>query len=180
MPVLVAVKLGAQALEAIQEGGSSKAGKSDEDEDEDDVEKEEDKVVFEDISRLNAVRPSSIEVLDRVKINNTKETPRSTIKHVLKSSNPEMKFSRDNLRRVEEKLRRAFVEFYQKLRLLKSYSFLNVLAFSKILKKYDKVTSRNATKSYMKMIDNSYLGGSDEVKKEECLPFDSYYVSPFS
>ncbi|RID45342.1 hypothetical protein BRARA_I02080 [Brassica rapa] len=150
-------------LEAIQEGGSSKAGKSDEDEDEDDVEKEEDKVVFEDISRLNAVRPSSIEVLDRVKINNTKETPRSTIKHVLKSSNPELKFSRDNLRRVEEKLRRAFVEFYQKLRLLKSYSFLNVLAFSKILKKYDKVTSRNATKSYMKMIDNSYLGGSDEV-----------------
>ncbi|KAF3560613.1 hypothetical protein DY000_02013914 [Brassica cretica] len=157
------MKLGAQALEAIQEGGSSKAGKSDEDEDEDDVEKEEDKVVSEDISRLNAARPSSIEVLDRVKINNTKETPRSTIKHVLKSSDPELKFSRDNLRRVEEKLRRAFVEFYQKLRLLKSYSFLNVLAFSKILKKYDKVTSRNATKSYMKMIDNSYLGGSDEV-----------------
>ncbi|KAG2276410.1 hypothetical protein Bca52824_058965 [Brassica carinata] len=157
------MKLGAQALEAIQEGGSSKAGKSDEDEDEDDVEKEEDKVVYEDISRLNAARPSSIEVLDRVKINNTKETPRSTIKHVLKSSDPELKFSRDNLRRVEEKLRRAFVEFYQKLRLLKSYSFLNVLAFSKILKKYDKVTSRNATKSYMKMIDNSYLGGSDEV-----------------
>ena len=43
------------------------------------------------------------------------------------------------VRRVEEKLRRAFVEFYQKLRLLKSYSFLNALAFSKIMKKYDKV-----------------------------------------
>ncbi|XP_013609765.1 PREDICTED: phosphate transporter PHO1 homolog 5-like isoform X4 [Brassica oleracea var. oleracea] len=116
-----------------------------------------------DTSRLSAARPSPIEVLDRVKINNTKETPRSTIKSVLKPSNPELKFSRYNLKRVEEKLRRAFVEFYHKLRLLKSYSFLNVLAFSKILKKYDKVSKRNATKSYMKMVDNSYLGGSDEV-----------------
>ena len=43
-----------------------------------------------------------------------------------------------------------------------------MLAFSKILKKYDKVSKRNATKSYMKMVDNSYLGGSDEVK---CLLF---------
>ncbi|XP_013609764.1 PREDICTED: phosphate transporter PHO1 homolog 5-like isoform X3 [Brassica oleracea var. oleracea] len=148
---------------------SSSTGKSDEDEhdDDDDKEKEEEKVVYDtaasDTSRLSAARPSPIEVLDRVKINNTKETPRSTIKSVLKPSNPELKFSRYNLKRVEEKLRRAFVEFYHKLRLLKSYSFLNVLAFSKILKKYDKVSKRNATKSYMKMVDNSYLGGSDEV-----------------
>ena len=131
-------------MEAIQEGGSSKAGKSDEDEDDDDADKEEEDkdvshVVTSDISRLKAARPSPIEVLDRVKMNHTKETPRSTIKSVLQVSNTELKFSRDNLRRVEEKLRRAFVEFYQKLRLLKSYSFLNVLAFSKILKKYDKV-----------------------------------------
>ncbi|CAH8374521.1 unnamed protein product [Eruca vesicaria subsp. sativa] len=163
------MKLGGQAhMEAIQEGGSSKAGKSDEDED-DEVEKEEDKVVSEsvsgDISRLKAARPAPIEVLDRVKMNHTKETPRSTIKSVLQVSNTELKFSRDNLKRVEEKLRRAFVEFYQKLRLLKSYSFLNVLAFSKILKKYDKITSRHATQSYMKMVDNSCFGSSDEVNR---------------
>ncbi|ESQ33016.1 hypothetical protein EUTSA_v10003656mg [Eutrema salsugineum] len=154
-------------MEAIQEGGSSKAGKSDEDEDDDDAEKEDDNVVSDelagDTSRLKAARPSPIEVLDRVKLNHTTETPRSTIKGVLQVSNTELKFSRDNLRRVEGKLRRAFVEFYQKLRLLKSYSFLNVLAFSKILKKYDKITSRHASKSYMKMVDNSYLGSSDEV-----------------
>ncbi|KAG2301657.1 hypothetical protein Bca4012_059897 [Brassica carinata] len=165
------MKPGGQAhMEAIQEGGSSKAGKSDEEEDdEDEVEKEEDKVVSDslpsDISRLKAARPSPIEVLDRVKMNHTKETPRSTIKSVLQVSNTELKFSRDNLRRVEEKLRRAFVEFYQKLRLLKSYSFLNVLAFSKILKKYDKITSRHATQSYMKMVDNSHFGSSDEVNR---------------
>uniref|UniRef100_A0A1J3JJ04 Phosphate transporter PHO1-like protein 5 n=1 Tax=Noccaea caerulescens TaxID=107243 RepID=A0A1J3JJ04_NOCCA len=169
------MKGGAQAhMEAIQEGGSSKAGKSDEDDDDDDddedVEKEEGNVVSDeaagDVSRLQAKRPSPIEVLDRVKINHTKETPRSTIKGVLQGSkSSELKFSRDNLRKIEEKLRRAFVEFYHKLRLLKSYSFLNVLAFSKIMKKYDKITSRHATKSYMKMVDYSYLGSSDEVMR---------------
>jgi hypothetical protein len=44
-------------------------------------------------------------------------------------------------------------------------SFLNVLAFSKILKKYDKITSRDATKPYMKVVDSSYLGSSDEVMR---------------
>ena len=130
-------------MAAIQEGGSSKAGKSDEDEDDDIIEKEEVNVVSDvgtsEISRFRAARPSHIEVLDRVKINHTNETPRSTIKGVLQVGNTELKFSRENLKRVEEKLRRAFVEFYQKLRLLKSYSFLNALAFSKIMKKYDKV-----------------------------------------
>ncbi|KFK43653.1 hypothetical protein AALP_AA1G155200 [Arabis alpina] len=118
------------------------------------------------ISKLRGVRPAPIDVLDRVKINNTKETPRSTIKGVLNQSNQtELKFSRENLRKVEERLMHAFIEFYQKLRLLKSYSFLNVLASSKILKKYDKVTSRDATKPYMKVVDSSYLGSSDEVMR---------------
>ncbi|XP_010425108.1 PREDICTED: phosphate transporter PHO1 homolog 5 [Camelina sativa] len=163
-------------MEAIQEGGSSTAGKSsdeeDDENDDDDGEKEEDNgasvvvAADDDISKLKVARPAPIEVLDRVKMNHTKETPRSTIKSVLQVGNlTELKFSRENLRRVEAKLRRAFVEFYQKLRLLKSYSFLNELAFSKILKKYDKITSRHASKSYMKMIDNSYLGSSDEVTR---------------
>ncbi|CAN0923603.1 Phosphate transporter PHO1 homolog 3, partial [Linum grandiflorum] len=89
-----------------------------------------------------AKRPASLQVLHQVKMNNTKETPRSTIKGILNDpSHTELKFTRENLRKVEEQLKRAFVEFYQKLRLLKSYSFLNSLAFSKIMKKYDKITS---------------------------------------
>ncbi|KAL7240574.1 hypothetical protein ACSBR2_006268 [Camellia fascicularis] len=44
-------------------------------------------------------------------------------------------------------------------------SLLNMLAFSKIMKKYDKTTSRNASKAYLKMVDNSYLGSFDEVNK---------------
>ncbi|KAG5237254.1 phosphate transporter PHO1 [Salix suchowensis] len=111
-------------------------------------------------------RPAPLEILNRVKINNTHATPRSTIKNFLKvPQQTEIKFTRENLRKVEEQLKVAFVEFYQKLRLLKSYSFLNTLAFSKIMKKYDKITTRDASKVYMKMVDNSYLGSSDEVTK---------------
>ncbi|KAH0923970.1 hypothetical protein HID58_023988 [Brassica napus] len=146
-------------LEAIHEGGSSRADQSQEDENHGDSRRSI-------LSKMAAGRPAPIEVLDHIKINNTKETPRSTIKGVLhSSSNEEIIFNRHNLREVEEKLKVAFVEFYQKLRLLKSYSFLNVLAFSKILKKYDKITSRKASKPYMKMVDNSYLGSSDELMK---------------
>uniref|UniRef100_A0A6N2NL06 SPX domain-containing protein n=1 Tax=Salix viminalis TaxID=40686 RepID=A0A6N2NL06_SALVM len=115
---------------------------------------------------VRSFRPAPLEILNRVKINNTQATPRSTIKNFLKvPQETEIKFTRDNLRRVEEQLKVAFVEFYQKLRLLKSYSFLNTLAFSKIMKKYDKITTRDASKVYMKMVDNSYLGSSDEVTK---------------
>ncbi|KAL7240569.1 hypothetical protein ACSBR2_006264 [Camellia fascicularis] len=111
-------------------------------------------------------RTAPLEILNQVKMNNTLETPRSAIKGLLSVHNPkEIKFSRDNLKKVEEQLKRAFIEFYQKLRLLKSYSFLNMLAFSKIMKKYDKITSRNASKAYLKMVDNFYLGSSDEVNK---------------
>ncbi|XP_073144669.1 phosphate transporter PHO1 homolog 9-like isoform X2 [Henckelia pumila] len=40
-----------------------------------------------------------------------------------------------------------------------------MLAFSKIMKKYDKITSRAASKTYLLIIDNSDLGGSNEVDK---------------
>ncbi|KAF8050986.1 hypothetical protein N665_1835s0001 [Sinapis alba] len=167
------MKVRSQAhMEAIQEGGSSRAGQL-QDEDEDEEEEEAQAEIVASVStgasdvnttRMRAARPAPLDILDRVTINNTKETPRSTIKRVLQvSKHTELKFSRENLMKVEEKLKHAFTVFYQKLRLLKSYSFLNVLAFSKVLKKYDKVTSRDATKPYMKVVDSSYLGSSDEV-----------------
>ncbi|CAL1360355.1 unnamed protein product [Linum trigynum] len=156
-------------MEVIEEGSisheqSSSDGSSSQDED--DAEKEEEEKPKKKSNNINAVRPSQLEVLDRVKMNNTSETPRSTIKGFLQiPGHKELKFTRENLRKVEEQLKRAFVEFYQKLRLLKSYSFLNTLAFSKIMKKYDKITSRSASAAYMRMVDNSYLGASDDVTK---------------
>ncbi|KAL0343860.1 UNVERIFIED_CONTAM: Phosphate transporter [Sesamum angustifolium] len=102
-------------------------------------------------------RPASIDVLDHVKINVDPDTPVSTLRNVIKSSKSDPSFSKEELTKAEEKLRKAFVEFYQQLRLLKSYCFLNMLAFSKIMKKYDKITSRSASKSYLEMVDKSYL-----------------------
>ncbi|RVW95601.1 Phosphate transporter PHO1-like 3 [Vitis vinifera] len=114
---------------------------------------------------IRATRPAPLQILNRVKINNTVETPRSTIKGFLNPQPTALNFTRENLERVEKKLKQAFIEFYHKLRLLKSYSFLNILAFSKIMKKYDKITSRDASKSYLKMVDESYLGSSKKVSK---------------
>ncbi|KAL5722924.1 hypothetical protein ACHQM5_006382 [Ranunculus cassubicifolius] len=112
------------------------------------------------------LRPAPLEVLNHVKFNTAIESPVSTIKSIFNINNSgELNFEKENLIRVEGKLQLVFIEFYQKLRLLKSYSFLNILAFSKIMKKYDKITARHASKSYLKMVDNSYLGSSDEVNK---------------
>ncbi|KAL7232326.1 hypothetical protein ACSBR2_010362 [Camellia fascicularis] len=110
-------------------------------------------------------RPTSLEVLNRVKINIAPETPVSTLKNIIMSSKSDLSFSKQELRKVEEKMRLAFIEFYQKLRLLKSYCFLNQLAFSKIMKKYDKITSRNASKAYLEMVDKSCIGSCDEVTR---------------
>ncbi|XP_074381210.1 phosphate transporter PHO1 homolog 3-like [Apium graveolens] len=109
-------------------------------------------------------KPASLEILNRVTINKSTDTPLPTIKGVLNVPiQTDLKFSPENLSKIEDQLRRAFIEFYNKLRLLKSFSFMNILAFSKIMKKYDKITSRNASKSYLRMVDTSYIGSSDEV-----------------
>ncbi|PIN13288.1 putative small molecule transporter [Handroanthus impetiginosus] len=82
-----------------------------------------------------------IEILDRVKILNTCDNPISTIRGVFKDPREkDLSCNKEELKEVEEKLKVAFVEFYQKLCLLKHYSFMNLSAFSKILKKYEKVT----------------------------------------
>ncbi|CAN8272669.1 unnamed protein product [Cochlearia groenlandica] len=107
----IAVKPRAQArMEAIDEGSSNKS------EDKDHVTTSNSSI------KMGSVRPTQLDVLDRIKINNTKETPRSTIKGVLYSSEKdEIIFNRNNLKEVENKLKFAFIEFYQKLRLLKSF-----------------------------------------------------------
>ncbi|KAL3751582.1 hypothetical protein ACJRO7_012419 [Eucalyptus globulus] len=113
---------------------------------------------------VNGCRQDPLEVLEHVKIHKPLETPISTLKGVFRDSKDvELRFKKEELRKVEERLRLVFIEFYQKLRLLKLFSFMNLSAFSKILKKYEKITSQRAARSYMEMVDNSYLGSSDEV-----------------
>ncbi|XP_017223893.1 phosphate transporter PHO1 homolog 10 isoform X2 [Daucus carota subsp. sativus] len=107
---------------------------------------------------------TELEVLDRVKMNNAIEDSIITIRGLLNDSKgKELNFNKEELRKAEERLKIVFIEFYRKLRLLKQYSFMNLLAFSKIMKKYEKIASRNASRSYMKIVDSSYLGSSEEV-----------------
>ena len=145
-------------MDAIEEGQSlhAQSGESDHDKvgkESDNIDqKEEEEEEEKPKSLVRTFRPAPLEILNRAKINNTLATPRSTIKSFLKvPQQTELKFTRENLRKVEEQLKGAFFEFYQKLRLLKSYSFLNTLAFSKIMKKYDKVC-----KSSLGNSDSSY------------------------
>ncbi|KAJ6350588.1 hypothetical protein OIU78_006694 [Salix suchowensis] len=105
-----------------------------------------------------------LKILEHVKINSTLKSPLATIKGVFKDSKEEeLSFKKEELKKVEEPLRVALIEFYQKLLLLKHYSYMNLAAFSKIMKKYEKISSRRASRSYMKTVDNSCLGNSDEV-----------------
>ncbi|CAH2044974.1 unnamed protein product [Thlaspi arvense] len=120
------------------------------------VEKTEDKKVF---------KPAPVEMLDHIKLKIEPETPLTTLKCMILGLTNEQTFSKAELKRAEELMSRAFVEFYQKLRFLKSYCFLNQLAFSKILKKYDKTTLRNTSKPYLNTVDHSYLGSCDEVSR---------------
>ncbi|KAI3966578.1 hypothetical protein MKW92_022947 [Papaver armeniacum] len=113
----------------------------------------------------NNFKPAPLEILEHVKINNELETPRSTIKAMLLKDKKDKKlqFNRKQLKKGEEQLKQVFIEFHWKLRQLKRYSFMNLLALSKVMKKYDKITLRGASKSYLRAVDNSYIGSSDEI-----------------
>ncbi|KAI7731336.1 hypothetical protein M8C21_011221, partial [Ambrosia artemisiifolia] len=114
-----------------------------------------------------------LDVLNRVKINATIETPLSTVRSVFNGLNLDLNYNKNELKDAQGKLKKAFLELYEKLRFLKNYAFLNQMAFSKIMKKYDKVyhytrkkiTSRNASDAYLQMVEESYLSQSDEVAK---------------
>jgi hypothetical protein len=64
---------------------------------------------------------------------------------------------------AEKMIRAAFVELYKGLALLKTYSSLNMMAFMKILKKFDKVSHEHASASYLKAVKKSHFISSDKV-----------------
>ncbi|XP_027367394.1 phosphate transporter PHO1-like [Abrus precatorius] len=64
---------------------------------------------------------------------------------------------------AEKMIRSAFVELYKGLGLLKTYSSLNMVAFSKILKKFDKVSCQKASANYLKEVKRSQFISSDKV-----------------
>ncbi|KAG0492003.1 hypothetical protein HPP92_005062 [Vanilla planifolia] len=73
--------------------------------------------------------------------------------------------NRKKIQCAEKMIRNAFVELYRGLGLLKTYSSLNMVAFTKIVKKFDKVSSKQASNWYLKKVKRSHFVSSDKVIK---------------
>ncbi|KAJ7954027.1 Phosphate transporter PHO1-like protein [Quillaja saponaria] len=85
-----------------------------------------------------------------------------------RKSGPEgskLHINKTKLHHAEKMIRGAFVELYKGLGYLKIYRNLNMLAFIKILKKFDKVTGKIILPIYLKVVESSYFNSSDKVIK---------------
>ncbi|XP_077242507.1 EXS (ERD1/XPR1/SYG1) family protein isoform X2 [Tasmannia lanceolata] len=77
-----------------------------------------------------------------------------------------MNINKTKLHHAEKMIRGAFVELYKGLGFLKTYRNLNMLAFAKILKKFDKVTGKQVLPIYLKVVESSYFNSSDKFMDE--------------
>ncbi|XP_066305942.1 LOW QUALITY PROTEIN: phosphate transporter PHO1-1-like [Miscanthus floridulus] len=84
-----------------------------------------------------------------------------------KKCNPDGKQSvnKTKLRHAEKMIKRAFVELYKGLGYLATYRSLNMMAFVKILKKFEKITGKQVLSIYLKVVETSYFNSSDEALK---------------
>ena len=118
------------SMDVIEEGPCSHGPSSDESNDDKDNEIVNQMVQEQRLKNMKGTRLAPLEILSHMKMNNTLETPCSTIKGFLNyPMQTELNFTRENLRKVEDQLKRAFVEFYQKLRLLKNYRYYKVVYY---------------------------------------------------
>ncbi|KAK7275151.1 hypothetical protein RIF29_16260 [Crotalaria pallida] len=75
--------------------------------------------------------------------------------------------NKTKLHHAEKMIKGGFIELYKGLGYLKVYRNLNMLAFLKILKKFDKVTAKQILPIYLKVVESSYFNSSDKVMKLE-------------
>ncbi|GLT91724.1 hypothetical protein SLE2022_095980 [Rubroshorea leprosula] len=72
-------------------------------------------------------------------------------------------FNKTKVHHAEKMIKGAIIELYKALGYLKTYRHLNMLAFIKILKKFDKVTGKQVLPIYHKEVESSYFNSSDKV-----------------
>nr|CAB3470482.1 unnamed protein product [Digitaria exilis] len=77
--------------------------------------------------------------------------------------NEKLSINKRKLRQAEKMIRGALVELYKGLGYLKTYRSLNMMAFVKILKKFDKVTDKEVRQIYLKVVESSYFNSSDKA-----------------
>ncbi|RCV24303.1 hypothetical protein SETIT_5G073800v2 [Setaria italica] len=73
--------------------------------------------------------------------------------------------SKTKLRHAEKMIRGGFVELYKGLGYLATYRNLNMMAFVKILKKFEKISGKQVLSVYLKVVESSYFNSSDEALK---------------
>ncbi|KAD4983003.1 hypothetical protein E3N88_19674 [Mikania micrantha] len=73
--------------------------------------------------------------------------------------------NKTKLHHAEKMIRGALIELYKGLGYLKTYRNLNMLAFAKILKKFDKVTNKQVLPIYLKVVETSYFNSSNKITK---------------
>ncbi|KAJ1282943.1 hypothetical protein BS78_03G089600 [Paspalum vaginatum] len=73
--------------------------------------------------------------------------------------------NKTKLRHAEKMIKGAFLELYKGLGYLATYRNLNMMAFVKILKKFEKVTGKQVLSIYLKVVESSYFNSSDEALK---------------
>lgn len=74
-----------------------------------------------------------------------------------------LSINKKKVHQAEKMIRGALVELYKGLGYLKTYRSLNMLAFVKILKKFDKVTAKEVQTIYLKVVESSYFNSSDKA-----------------
>ncbi|KAL8531593.1 hypothetical protein ACS0TY_008260 [Phlomoides rotata] len=73
--------------------------------------------------------------------------------------------NKKKLHHAGKMIRGAFVELYKGLGYLNTYRNLNMIAFVKILKKFDKVTNKQVLPVYLRVVESSYFSSSDKAVK---------------
>uniref|UniRef100_A0ACD5ZSG8 Uncharacterized protein n=1 Tax=Avena sativa TaxID=4498 RepID=A0ACD5ZSG8_AVESA len=74
-----------------------------------------------------------------------------------------LSINKKKVHQAEKMIRGALVELYKGLGYLKTYRSLNMVAFVKILKKFDKVTAKEVQTTYLKVVESSYFNSSDKA-----------------
>ncbi|KAI4373891.1 hypothetical protein MLD38_011953 [Melastoma candidum] len=87
--------------------------------------------------------------------------------------------SRKDVQRAEKTIRGALVDLYRALVLLNKFRTLNLSAFVKILKKFDKVSSQKASQHYLETVKGSHFCVSDQVIKL-MLDVESLFTEHFA
>ncbi|CAK9228659.1 unnamed protein product [Sphagnum troendelagicum] len=115
-------------------------------------------------SRLQKLRDSNVEPENNKSVRDHARFADRESRNIIQDM-IDLSLSQKKINGSEKMLRTAFIEFYRGLGLLKSYSSLNIVAFAKILKKYDKVVKWNLAPMYIKEVERSYFASSDKVTK---------------